>query len=79
MYNFIYGYATRVVGSWVPFPPGTTENGRAYTLLCGSQDCYELCESTWKTDRQQEPVGLTSHDRNAAYVKSIDAYVHVCE
>ena len=52
MYNFIHGYATSVVGSWLPLPPGSTENGRTYKLLCGNSDCYELCESTWETERR---------------------------
>ena len=51
MYNFIHGYATTVVGSWLPLPPGETKEGRTYTLLCGNSDCHTLIESTWETER----------------------------
>ena len=52
MYNFIHGYPTRVVGSWLPFLSGVTENGREYKLLCGNASCYALCEDTWEIERR---------------------------
>ena len=51
MYNFIHGYPTDVVGSWLPLLPGVTENGLEYELLCGNGSCYTSCEGTWEEER----------------------------
>ena len=59
MYNFIHRFPTRVAGSWLPLPPGVTENEREYKLLCGDANCYALCEDTWEKNAVLEQVGQT--------------------
>ena len=46
MYNFIHGFPTTKTGSWMP-------NDSSYTLLCGNEQCYKLCDEIWPRMRQQ--------------------------
>lgn len=52
MYSFSHGYPTRVVGSWLPFLPGVTEDGLENKIQCGNASCYAFCESTWEKERR---------------------------
>ena len=48
MYHSIHGFPTAMVGSWMP----TASEQRNYTLLCGNEACYHLCEVVWPQDRK---------------------------
>ena len=48
MYNLIHGFPTAMVGSWMP----TGSEQRSYSLLCGNETCYHLCDVIWPQDRK---------------------------
>ena len=49
MYNFIHGFPTKFVGSWMP----PKAEGDRYTLLCENENCYRLCDTIWPAQRQR--------------------------